>query len=37
MFEKVNLKETRFSHIAMFVSSSETPFFKLNNSYVSMC
>jgi hypothetical protein len=26
IFEKVHQKETRFSHIAMFVNASETPF-----------
>jgi hypothetical protein len=29
--KKVNPKETSFSHIAMFVNASETPFFEFNN------
>jgi len=30
--KKVNQKETRFSHIAMCINASETPFFHFNNS-----
>lgn len=30
--KKVNQKETHFSHIAMCINASETPFFEFNHS-----
>jgi hypothetical protein len=32
ILKKVNQKETCFSHIAICVNASETPFFEFNNS-----
>jgi len=37
LFEKSKSKETSFSHIGMFVNTSETPFLSVKEIYVSMC